>query len=290
MKKLVLIVLFAAGIAASPAIANTPFSFSTGSPDGRIGLASRPDVPPGNEIEAADDFIINSQTQITSATFTGLLSTGLPLGDINQVVVEIYRVFPIDSDLGRTSGAPTFSTVNVPTRVNSPSDVAFDSRNSLSGGGLNFSASVLNPSFTAANSILDGIHPKPNQTTGGEGPVTGQEVRFDVTFTHPFNLPGDHYFFVPQVELSSGDFFWLSAPRPITTGTPFVPDLQAWIRNGALDPDWLRAGTDIVGGNPAPTFNAAFSLAGNVPDSGSTALLLGSAAAVLLYLRRRSQA
>ena len=26
--------------------------------------------------------------------------------------------------------------------------------------------------------------------------------------------------------------------------------------------DWLRVGTDIVGGNPAPTFNAAYSLAG----------------------------
>jgi hypothetical protein len=29
-----------------------------------------------------------------------------------------------------------------------------------------------------------------------------------------------------------------------------------------LDPDWLRIGQDIVGGNPFPTFNAAFSLDG----------------------------
>ena len=32
-------------------------------------------------------------------------------------------------------------------------------------------------SFTTANSVLNGIHPKPNQTTRGEGPVTGEEVR-----------------------------------------------------------------------------------------------------------------
>jgi hypothetical protein len=38
-------------------------------------------------------------------------------------VVEIYRVFPKDSDVGRTSGPPTFSTPQVPTRANPPSDV-----------------------------------------------------------------------------------------------------------------------------------------------------------------------
>jgi hypothetical protein len=52
-------------------------------------------------------------------------------------------------------------------------------------------------------------------------------------------------------------------PRPIVApGTPFVGDLQAWIRNLALQPDWLRIGTDIIGGNPLPTFNMTFSLTG----------------------------
>ncbi len=59
---------------------------------------------------------------------------------------------------------------------------------------------------------------------------------------------------------TSGHFLWLSAPNPITAGTPFTPDLQAWIRNASLDPDWLRVGTDVVGGGTPPTFNAAFSL------------------------------
>ena len=82
---------------------------------------------------------------------------------------------------------------------------------------------------------------KPNQTTLGEGPVTGQEVQFAVQFTNPLNLPADHFFFVPQVRLSNGDFFWLSAARPNVID-PFSPDLQAWVRNGDLDPDWLRSG------------------------------------------------
>jgi hypothetical protein len=112
-------------------------------------------------------------------------------------------------------------------------------------------------------------------------------VQFNVTFTHPFSIPADHYFFIPQVQLTSGDFFWLSTARPPLL---FTGDLQAWIRNENLAPDWLREGTDIIDGNPVQTFNEAFSLAGTVPDSGSTALLLGGAAGVLFYLRRRIRA
>jgi hypothetical protein len=38
-------------------------------------------------------------------------------------------------------------------------------------------AAILNSSFTAANNVQPGgIHPIPNQTTGGIGPVTGQEA------------------------------------------------------------------------------------------------------------------
>ncbi len=286
MKKLTLIVLLAAGITSTRAIAapGDPFSFSTGTPDGRMAAASRLDSPGKFEIEAADDFIASTSLNITSATFTGLVPTGASIG---QVQVEIYRVFPNDSNVGRTSGPPTFSTSQVPTRVNSPSDVAFDTRNSLSGGGLTFNTTLLNASFSALNSILPGgIHPMPGQTTGGNGAVTGQEIQFNVIFSTPFNLRANHYFFVPQVELTgpTDNFLWLSAPGPPL----FTGDLQAWTRDANLDPDWLREGTDIVGGGAAaPKFNEAFSLAGTVPDSGSTALLLGSATAVVFYLRRR---
>jgi hypothetical protein len=71
----------------------------------------------------------------------------------------------------------------------------------------------------------------------------------------------------------------------------FAPDLQSWIRNANLDPDWLRIGTDIVDGSPAPTFNGSFSLTGTVvPDSGATVVLFSSAAVALFYLKRRTQA
>jgi hypothetical protein len=87
-----------------------------------------------------------------------------------------------------------------------------------------------------------------------------------VTFATPFDLPADHYFFVPQVLLINADdhFLWLSAPKPIVPpGTPFMLDLQEWIRNADLDPDWLRVANDIIGSPPA--FNAAFSLTGETP-------------------------
>jgi hypothetical protein len=253
---------------AAPAIADTTF-FSTGAPDGKIATATRPESAGKFEIESADDFVLTHGASITDATFTGLIPTG---ASPTKVIVEIYRVFPKDSDVGRTSGASVFSTDQVPTRVNSPSDNALDERD-VSG---TFSTTVLNPSFTVANSVKPGpgtINPKPNQTTGGNGPVTGVEVEFEVTFAEPFLLPADHYFFVPQVQLDTGDFLWLSAAKTI----PAPADLQSWTRDDIspnnLEPDWLRVGTDIVGGTPAPNFNAAFSLS-TIPEPSTWAMML----------------
>ena len=272
------------GLGAALPAAAEPFSFSTGNPTNFMASATRPESAGKLEIESADDFVLSSPTAITRATFTGLLTGANPT--IGQVVVEIYRVFPNDSDVGRTSGPPTFSTDRVPTRVNSPSDVALASRDSAAGE-LSFTTNTLSSSFTANNSVQSGgIHPKPGQTTGGNGPVSGQEIQFSVDLT-PFNLPADHYFFVPQVEVNGGEFLWLSGERPITSGTPFSPDLQSWTRDAGLDPDWLRIGTDIVGGSPAPTFNAAFTLEGTpIPEPASLAML-GAALAGFAVLRRR---
>ena len=81
-------------------------------------------------------------------------------------------------------------------------------------GQLRFTTTVLNPSFHALNSVVNNINPQPNQFTGGQGPVTGQEVQFNVTFNTPFNLGPDHVFFRPEVDLgSAGNFLWLSAPN-----------------------------------------------------------------------------
>ncbi len=253
------------------ASARAEFVFSTGDPDGLMAAASRPSSAGLLEIETGDDFILSDHTKLTSASFTGLISPGIDLTQIENVVVEIYRVFPLDST-DPPSG-------NVPTRVNSPSDVAFDSRAAASST-LSYSTTVLNNSFTAGNSVLNGINKFPNQTTGGDGQVTGQEVRFDVTLTNPLDLAAGHYFFVPQVQIAGGEsnFFWLSAPRPIVApGTPFMPDLQAWIRNEDLSPDWLRIGSDIVGGTTPPTFNMTFSLAGQVVPEPSSVVMMGIA-------------
>jgi hypothetical protein len=56
----------------------------------------------------------------------------------------------------------------------------------------------------------------------------------------------------------------------VSPGTPFpagFTDLQSWIRNAKLKPDWSRIGTDITHQGP---FNAAFSLAGDtIPGAGT---------------------
>jgi hypothetical protein len=264
---------------ALPAAADPTF-FSTGNPDGLMATATRPESAGNFEIESADDFILSTRTSITGATFTGLLTGGVPLSSVGEVRVEIYRVFPKDSDVGRTSGPPMFPTPQVPARLNSPSDVELEDRDTASGN-LTFTTTDMDAS-SALNSVQPGgIHPIPGFNTGGNGAIRGEEVQFDITFTTPFTLPADHYFFVPQVEVTdaSGNFFWLSAPRPITGGTgSFVGDLQEWTRDDIspnnLAPDWLRVGTDIVGGMPAPTFNAAFSLSGAVVPEPSTWVMI----------------
>jgi hypothetical protein len=142
--------------------------------------------------------------------------------------------------------------------------------------------------------VLNGIHPSPGQFTGGDGPITGQEVRFNFSFASALTLPADHYFFIPQVQVTGGEFYWLSAPRPITPpGVPFpsgATDLQSWIRNDALDPDWLRVGTDITHQGP---FNAVFSLSGEtvtaVPEAQTFALLLAGFLAMGLFARTHRQ-
>jgi hypothetical protein len=231
-----------------PRASAADFSFSTGSPDGRIGTLSRPASAGLVQTETADDFVLSECVLINGATFTGLLPSMAPLTSITDVEIEFYHVFPTDSNTSRM--------ITVPTRTNSPSDVEIPDakRDSLSGS-LAASAMVLNPSFSVTNSVVNGIHPSPNQFTGGEGGVTGVEVMITVTFDPPILLPTDHYFFRPEVGLSSGNFLWLSAPGPPL----FTGDLQSWIRNDNLAPDWLRIGTDITGTGP---FNASFSLSG----------------------------
>jgi hypothetical protein len=239
-----------------------PFFFSTGNPDGKIATLSRPASAGKLQTETADDFIVTNSIVINEATFTGLIPSGASLSSIGQVEVEVYHVFPLDTAFPLSG--------NVPNRTNSPSDVEIDSatRDSVAGS-LSFAATLVSPSFTASNSIVNGINKQPGHRTNGEGPVSGQEVQITVRFNPPISLAANHYFFRPEVLLDNGDFLWLSAPKPIIApGTPVTPassDLQSWIRNDALAPDWLRIGTDITGQGP---FNAAFSLSGETDADG----------------------
>ena len=234
-----------------PRASASSFSFSTEAPDGLIGTLSRPASAGLVQTETADDFVLNECVLINQATFTGLLPLGAPLSSIDRVEVEIYHVFPVDSDTNRTPA--------VVTRTNSPSDVEIDdaTRDTLDSS-LSANATVVNPIFSVLNSVVNNINKSPNQFTGGEGPVTGTEVTITVTFDPPILLPADHYFFRPEAGLSSGNFLWLSAPKPVNPPL-FVGDLQSWIRNDNLAPDWSRIGTDITHEGP---FNASFSLSG----------------------------
>jgi len=128
-----------------------------------------------------------------------------------------------------------------------------------------------------------GIHPMPNQATGGNragnGPGSGDRRPLRHT--------------VEQV-------YWLSASRNPISGagtTPFAPDLQTWTRDAIspnnLAPDWLRVGTDIVdtiGVPVAPTFNAAFSLDGTVPEPSTVVLVGSSLIGFAVHVARRRHA
>lgn len=272
----------AAGMAfllAGTAAAGPITLFSTGSPDGLIATASHP-ANASLETETADDFVLGQDALISGAIFTGLLPTGASLSTIQNVEIELYHVFPLDST-NPPSG-------NVPTRNNSPSDndfAAFDQ----SAGDISVSANLLSSSFTTNNSVVNSITKNPGSSAAGEGPVTGEEVQISIVFNTPFLVgAADHDFFRPEVQLSNGTFLWLSAPKPIIFGTPFNPDLQAWIRNSSLNPDWLRVGTDVIGGSPAPAFNMSFTLIGTAVPEPSSLILLGLGLTALAYRRVRT--
>src|SRR5262249_43185978 len=86
-----------------PRLQPTAFAFSTGIPDGKVATISEPANAHNSQVEyeSADDFVLGTETVIRHASFTGLLTGGATPRDVSNVVVEIYRVFPEDSDTTR---------------------------------------------------------------------------------------------------------------------------------------------------------------------------------------------
>jgi hypothetical protein len=250
--------VMALGLLAGAPLWSAEFSFTTGTLDGLMGAASRRASPGKLETETADDFTLDQTTVIRRATIVGLVPSGTQPQDIKEVEVEVYHVFPLDSAVPPSG--------NVPSRANSPSDVEIGTATRAGNSGtLTFSTNGLSSNFSVANTVVNNLKVA-TAPPGGEGPTAGEEVEITITFTSPIILPAGHYFFRPEVLLTSGDFLYLSAPKVI----PAPKDLQAWIRNSNLAPDWLRIGTDIVGGAPVPNFNMTFSLAGEtVPAAGT---------------------
>ena len=263
-----LVVLAAVFFSGTAAAQDTQVIVNTGNPDGKLGALSRRPSANKLETETADDFVLKQTTVLTGASITGLISPTTPLANIANVEIEVYHVFPLDS----ANADPLAG--KVPSRTSSPSDVEIDAATRDARlGSLRFTIGRLNANFSVLNTVVNGINNKPLNTTHGEGPATGEEVDIAITFTNPIILPAGHYFFRPEVLVNGGDFLYLSAPRPIVApGIPIAGDLQAWIRNSRLAPDWLRIGTDIIGSDapPAPTFNMAFSLSGAFLQSAGT--------------------
>jgi hypothetical protein len=251
------LVLGAMFFSANAAAQETQVLVNTGNTDGKLGALSRPASVNKLETETADDFVLDQTTVLTGATVTGLVTTSL--ANISNVEIEMYHRFPEDSIADRTP--------QVPTRQNSPSDVEIDSATRDGNNHtLRFSTALLNPTFTALKTVVNSI-----SVAQGEPAVTGAEVEITVTFTSPIVLPAGHYFFRPEVQVNGGDFLFLSAPKPIVApGQAIAGDLQAWIRNSKLSPDWLRIGADIIGGSPAPAFNMTFTLSGAKLESAGT--------------------
>src|SRR6478672_3942230 len=245
----------ALGLLVATSLWSADFSFTTGNPDGLMGATSRRASPGKLETETADDFTLDQTTVIRRATIVGLAPSG---SQPREVEVEVYHVFPLDSAIPPSG--------KVPSRANSPSDVEIGAATRAGNSGtLTFSTSVLNSNFGVGNTVVNNLKVA-TAPPGGEGSTAGEQVEITITFTSPIILPAGHYFFRPEVLLTSGDFLYLSAPKVI----PAPKDLQAWIRNSNLAPDWLRIGTDIVGGATPPMFNMTFSLTGEtVPEAGT---------------------
>jgi hypothetical protein len=165
----------ALGLLAATSLWSADFSFTTSNPDGLMGAVSRRASPGRLETETADDFTLDQTTVIRRATIVGLVPSGTQPQDIKEVEVEVYHVFPLDSAVPPSG--------NVPSRMNSPSDVEIGTATRAGNSGtLTFSTNVLNSNFGVGNTVVNNLKVA-TAPPGGEGSTAGQEVEITITFT-----------------------------------------------------------------------------------------------------------
>jgi hypothetical protein len=194
-----------------------------------IGFLSQQNSSP--ETEAIDDFVINplaSGAFRINRVLAQVLVTD-PTATIDNVTVEFYRTFPVDSDPNRT---PAF------TRTNGPSDDGNEfAEFSTDDGSLSFTQSLQKSGFVLSSTI----EPGPANTGILEtGPTTGDLLLLNMKLTSPLDLaptdpfPGDpatHYRLELIAELSTGEFYWVQGVFPRTV--PGVPPSAKTARPGS---------------------------------------------------------
>jgi hypothetical protein len=247
------------------------------------------------ETEAIDDFVINPATfpngfRIDRVRAQVLLTD--PAATIQNLAIEFYRTFPVDSDLSRTPAV---------TRTNGPSDDGNEFAEFTSADGtLSFTQSIQSATF-ALNSTIE-----PGTGTGilETSPTTGQLVLLDMTLATPLSLaptdpfPNDfatHYWLELTANVSSGEFYWVQGVFPRTEpATPPVAaeDRQTWFTTiPGLSLDFRRT-SDIINqsdNTTAPVFNSSMEISGQaVPEPLDLLLLLAGMLPVAFSLRWRA--
>jgi hypothetical protein len=277
---------------ADPVLWSTLIDPSPGS--AQIGFLSQQNSSP--ETEAIDDFVINPAAFPQGFNVKSVLAQVLitePGATIDNLAIEFYRTFPVDSDLNRTPGN---------TRTNGPSDDGNEfAEFSTEDGTLSFKQTVQSSNFVLNTTIEPGADSRGVLETD---PTTGSLLLLDMKLQGPLGLaatnpfPGDfvtHYWLELTAELSSGEFYWVQGvfPRSVPGMPPLTgEDRQTWFTTiPGLTPDFRRT-SDIINGSDnttAPVFNSSMEIRGDAIPEPASLLLVSTGLFVLSHrVRRRS--
>ncbi len=259
----------------------------------QIGFLSQQNSSP--ETEAIDDFVINPATFPQGFNVKSVLGQVLitdPDATIDNLSIEFYRTFPVDSDLTRTPGN---------TRTNGPSDDGQEfAEFSTDDGSLSFTQTVQASTFVLDTTIEPGADSRGVLETDD---TTGTLLLLDMKLASPLALaatnpfPGDpatHYWLEMTASLSSGEFYWVQGvlPRSVPGAPPLTgEDRQTWFTTiPGLSPDFRRV-SDIINASDntaEPAFNSSMEIRGDAVPEPATLFLMGAGLIGLSKMRLRS--